>query len=193
MNDKINNMKTVIESYKHGNDRIDISNLESVENNLVLDKDSHDKLSSAYRNAIVADQDYAIAEQQYTDVIGTPYIDGKEVDTTNPVKWDEVFDKVEFKNGKAKQVIKQIQDTIDDDDDLMSAIDRDFEQRTDDEGNEVITEEQAENLRTEVPVTDPEAEFKDDVEKNRRSEAERKNPTIDTFLNEFAPETDSQR
>lgn len=166
INDKINNIKPIIEKYANEDETIDVNNLEVVENKLALDKDEHDKLTEAYRQSFVADQDLEFAFQQYERIIGEAYLNDKKIDYTKQVDWGKEFDNVTFKNGHARDVFKEIQDTIDDDNDLASVIDEDFENRTDDEGNEVITPEDAEVIENSAPQNDPEQEFKKDVEES---------------------------
>ena len=166
INDRINNLKPIIKKYTNEDETIDIDNLEAVESKLTLDKEEHDKLTEAYRQSFVADQDLDLAFQQYERVIGETYLNGEKVDYTKNINWGNEFDNVTFKNGHAKDVFKEIQDTIDDDNDLASVIDEDFENRTDDEGNEVITPEQAEVVENTVPENNPDEEFEKDVEES---------------------------
>ena len=164
INDKINNLKPVISKYTNEDESIDINNLESVETKLALDKDTHDKLTEAYRQLFVADQDLALAQDNYNRVVGEAYLNGTQVKPTDKVDWAKEFDNVTFKNGHAADVFKEIQDTIDDDNDLASVIDEDFEDRTDENGEEVITPEQAEVVEESAPENNPEQEFINDIQ-----------------------------
>ena len=164
INDKINNLKPVISKYTNEDESIDINNLESVETKLALDKDTHDKLTEAYRQLFVADQDLALAQDNYNRVVGEAYLNGTQVKPTDKVDWAKEFDNVTFKNGHAADVFKEIQETIDDDNDLASVIDEDFEDRTDENGEEVITPEQAEVVEESAPENNPEQEFINDIQ-----------------------------
>lgn len=166
INDRINNLKPVIKKYTNEDETIDIDNLEVVESKLALDKDEHDKLTEAYRQSFVADQDLDLAFQQYERVIGETYLNNKKVDYTKNIDWGKEFDNVTFKNGHAADVFKEIQETIDDDNDLASVIDEDFENRTDDGGNEIITPEEDKVAENTIPENNPDEEFKKDVEQN---------------------------
>lgn len=166
INDRINNLKPIIKKYTNEDETIDIDNLEAVESKLTLDKEEHDKLTEAYRQSFVADQDLDLAFQQYERVIGETYLNNEKVDYTNKIDWGKEFDNVTFKNGHAADVFKEIQETIEDDNDLASVIDEDFENRTDDEGNEVITPEEAKVAENTIPENNPDEEFKKDVEQS---------------------------
>lgn len=163
INDKINNLKPVINKYTNEDESIDINNIESVETKLALDKEVHDNLTEAYRQLFVADQDLALAQQNYNRVIGDAYLNGELVAPTDKVDWANEFNNVTFKNGNAADVFKEIEETIDDDNDLASVIDEDFEDRTDENGNETITPEQSEVIEESAPANDPEKEFIDDI------------------------------
>lgn len=166
INDRINNLKPIIKKYTNEDETIDIDNLEAVESKLTLDKEEHDKLTEAYRQSFVADQDLDFAFQQYERVIGETYLNDEKIDYTKNVDWGKEFDNVTFKNGHAADVFKEIQETIDDDNDLASVIDEDFENRTDNEGNEVITPEEAKVAENTIPENNPDEEFKKDVEES---------------------------
>lgn len=162
-NDQIDNLKKVIESYTHEDESIDVNSIESIEQSLVLNKQDHDKLTEAYRQVMVADQDLDLAMTQYERVVGKAHLNGKPIDRGQKVEWGKEYDNVTFVGGDAKSVIKEIKDTINDDNDLASVIDEDFEDRTDDEGNEVISEQQAEDLEKQPAVqNDPVKEFVED-------------------------------
>lgn len=59
--------------------------------------------------------------------------------------------------------MKSTQDTIDDDNDFMSVVLQDFQDRTDDEGNEIISPEEKEEIEEAPLANDPEQEFKEEV------------------------------
>ncbi len=160
--DQINNLKGEIQSYTNAEVDTDINSVDSVEKSLVLDKTIHDELSEAYRASIVARQDFDLALDQYETIVGNAYIDGKEADLTENVNWDEILDKVTFKGGDAASVIKQYEETIDDDNDLASTIDEHFDTHTDDNGNEIVTED----ADDEVPANNPDEEFHEDLKKD---------------------------
>lgn len=173
-NDQIDNLKKVIESYTHEDESIDVNSIESIEQSLVLNKQDHDKLTEAYRQVMVADQDLDLAMTQYERVVGKAHLNGKPIDRGQKVEWGKEYDNVTFVGGDAKSVIKEIKDTINDDNDLASVIDEDFEDRTDDEGNEVISEQQAEDLEKQPAVqNNPVKEF---VEDGRKPTEEAKKP-----------------
>lgn len=164
VNDRINNLKPVINKYANEDETVDINNIESVEVKLALHKDMHDNLVEAYRQSFMADMDLDLAMQNYSRVVGDAYIGDKKIEDTDNIDWSKEFDNITFKDGHAADVFKEIQDTIDDDNDLSSVIDEDFDDRTDDNGEEVITPERAEAEEQKVPVNDPEKEFIDDIE-----------------------------
>ena len=167
-NDQIDNLKKVIQSYVKDNKPVDIDDVESIEHGLVLNKQDHDKLSEAYRQVFVADQDLDLAMAQYERVVGKAYLNGKAVEPNEKVNWGEEFDNVTFVGGDVKNVIREIKETIKDDDDLASSIDEDFEDRTDDNGEEVISEQEAEDLEHTPPVeNDPVKEFTEDNKKQK--------------------------
>lgn len=166
---QINDLKSEIQSYTNTDVDTDINSVDSVEKSLVLDKTIHDELSEAYRASIIARQDYDLALNQYETVVGKAYIDGKEADLTENVKWDEILDKVTFKGGNVASVIKQYEDTIDDDNDLASTIDEHFDTHTDDNGNELVTEDTAD----EVPTNNPAEEFHEDLKKDVEKQQEK--------------------
>ena len=173
-NDQIDNLKKVVQSYVKDNKPVDIDDVESIEHGLVLNKQDHDKLSEAYRQVFVADQDLDLAMAQYERVVGKAHLNGKAVELNEKVNWGEEFDNVTFVGGDVKNVIREIKETIKDDDDLASSIDEDFEDRTDDNGEEVISEQEANNLEHTPPVeNDPVKEF---VEDGRKHTEETKKP-----------------
>lgn len=135
-----------------------------------MNKPTHDDLASAYHDIIAADQDYELALEQYEGVVGKMKLNGEDVAPGKQVDYDKEFDNITFVDGHAKDVIKQIHDTFEDDNDLASVIAEDFDKRTDDEGNEVVTPEEATaEESTVVPETDPEEEFVRNVEGGRKS------------------------
>lgn len=167
VDDSIKNMRSVISSYTHGDDTIDIDSIESIEKSLVLNKETHNKLSEAARAELVAAQDYDLAIRQYQKVVGKAYKNNEEIDTSKKVEWDKILNEVEFKDGDVKSIIKEIQDTIQDDDDLASVIDEDFEDRTDSEGNEIITPKEAEETVKVAPENNPVEEARAERQKER--------------------------
>lgn len=170
-NDQIDNLKKVVQSYVKDNKPVDIDDVESVEHGLVLNKQDHDKLSEAYRQVFVADQDLDLAMAQYERVVGKAHLNGKAVEPNEKVNWGEEFDNVTFIGGDVKNVIREIKETIKDDDDLASSIDEDFEDRTDDNGEEVISEQEVDNLEHTPPVeNDPVKEFTEDNKKQKEAQ-----------------------
>lgn len=112
VNDKLNNLRKLVESYTNENEAIDINNIESVEKYLVLDKENHDNISEAYRQNIMTGFDMDLATEQYEKVVGEAVLNGEKVSPTSDTKWDEEFGNVTFKNGNAKSVIREIRETV---------------------------------------------------------------------------------
>ena len=176
-NDLINNLKKAVQSYVKENKPVDIDDVESVEHGLVLNKQDHDKLTEAYRQMYVADQDLDLAKSQYERVVGKAHLNGKPIESNQKVNWGEQFDNVTFVGGDAKSVINEIKETIKDDNNLASSIDEDFEDRTDENGEEIISEQEAENLEHTPPVeNDPVKEFVEDGRKQEQQVKEEPSP-----------------
>lgn len=178
VNSLIDNMKPVINKYTNEDETIDINNIEAVETKLTVDKQAHDKLTEAYRQQLTTEHDLELAFDQYERVIGEAWINDKKVDYKTKIDWNKEFNNVTFKNGHAEGVFRDIQNTIDDDNDLASSIDRDFENRTDENGNEIATPEQEQNIENTPAQNNPEEEFKEDI----KSAAQASNPVVETTV-----------
>ena len=130
-----------------------------------MDKTNHDTLTDLYRQVLLATDDFELAKDQYESIVGKAYLDDKEITPDTKFDANADFDRITYKGGKAKDVIARTEETLQDDDDFMSVVQEDFDERTDDEGNEVITPEEKEEIQEEAPVNNPEEEFKEEVMK----------------------------
>ena len=162
-NNQIKLFRSVIQKQLRPDRNLNLESIEDTESNLVLDKPNHDALSSLFYNDIVAGQDLELAQESYDRVVGEAYKDGKKIEDFSKINPEEDFESITFKRGYAKNVIDEIYATINDDEDLASAVQRDFEQRTDDYGNEIISPEQKQRVESTPPPSDPEQEFKQEI------------------------------
>lgn len=140
-----------------------LDTVEDVEQNYVLDKTNHDTLTDLYRQVLLATDDFELAKNQYESIVGKAYLDDKEITPDTKFDANADFDRITYKGGKAKDIIAQTEETLQDDDDFMSVVQEDFDERTDDEGNEIITPEEKEEIQEEAPANNPEEEFKEEV------------------------------
>ena len=162
LNKRIALSKPIVRKYIK-NDTINLDNLEEFEQEAVLSKEWHDALANSYSQLLLAEDDYNLAKDTYINIVGDAYVDGKPLEEVTEFDPDEDFEKVTFKNGKAKGTIKEIYATMEDDDDLVSAIAEDYDQRTDENEEEIITPEEKEEIQETAPVNNPEEEFKEEV------------------------------
>ena len=162
LNKRIELNKPIVRKYIK-NDVLNLDSLEEFEQEAVLDKTWHDTLSDSYGQLLLAEDDYTLAKDTYKDLVGHAYVDGKPYEDVEDFDATRDFDKVEFKNGKAKKVVKEIHDTIQDDNDFVSTIAEDYDQRTDDDENEIVTPEEKEEIQEAAPDNNPEEEFKEEV------------------------------
>ena len=162
LNKRIALSKPVVRRYIK-NDTLNLDNLEEFEQEVVLSKDWHDTLSNSYSQLLLAEDDYNLAKDTYTSVVGDAYIDGTPLEEVKEFDPEKDFDKVTFKNGKAKDTIKEVYATMEDDDNLASVIEEDHDERTDENEEEIITPEEKEEIQETAPVNNPEEEFKEEV------------------------------
>lgn len=159
LNKRIENIRPVVQKYVK-RDNINYENAEEFENEAVQNKEAHDKLTDSYAKMLLAQDDYDLAIQQYDNIVGEAYVGDSLVRDTKDFDAERDFNKVEYKNGKAKQVIKEIYETMQDDDDLVSSIEKDHDERTDENEEEIITPEEKEEIQETAPENNPEEEFK---------------------------------
>lgn len=173
VNENIARLRPFIKPIASESSDIDINNLEDVERELVFDRESHDTLKKLYKDQYAAQDDLELAEQHYIDVVGTPKIKDKESGKFREIKpgekinYAEQIDNIKYEGGKAKKVIKQIQATIDDDEDLQGVIQRDYRERVAreeaaaeaEEGGVAATEAEPTEEPEGAPAATPEEEF----------------------------------
>jgi len=160
---KIKIAKPFVSKITNAEETTNLDNVEDVERDLITDRTDHDELVDLYRQVLLASDDYEFAKEQYNRIIGKAYLDGKEISDGTKFDVNADIDRITFKGGKAKKIMKATQDTIDDDNDFMSVVLQDFQDRTDDEGNEIISPEEATNIEESAPENNPEEEFKEEV------------------------------
>ena len=165
VNARIRVNRPVIAKLVNAPEGANLDTVEDVEQNYVLDKTNHDTLTDFYRQVLLATDDFELAKDQYESIVGKAYLDDKEITPDTKFDANADFDRITYKGGKAKDVIARTEETLQDDDDFMSVVQEDFDERTDDEGNEVITPEEKEEIQEEAPVNNPEEEFKEEVMK----------------------------
>ena len=159
MNKRIENIKPVVQKYVR-RDNINYENVEEFENEAVQNKEAHDKLTDSYAKLLLAQDDRDLAVQQYDNIVGEAYVGDKLVRDIQDFDATRDIDKVEYKNGNAKSTIKEIYETMQDDDDLVSSIEKDHDERTDENEEEIITPEEKEEIQETAPENNPEEEFK---------------------------------
>jgi hypothetical protein len=77
-------------------------------------------LSKSYQSVLLAEDDYKLARDQYEKITGKAEVDGEPLEQVQDFNATRDFDKVTFKDGKAKSVIEEIYNTIQDDEDFVS-------------------------------------------------------------------------
>ena len=163
VNDRLKISKPAVAKITNAAETTNLDNVEDVERDLITDRTNHDELVDLYKQVLLATNDYDLAKEQYDLITGKAYLDDKELTPDVEFDMNNDIDRITFKGGQAKKVMKATQDTIDDDNDFMSVVLQDFQDRTDNEGNEIISPEEKEEIE-ETPMTnDPEQEFKEEV------------------------------
>ena len=162
LNKRIAITKPVVQKYVKRED-VNYDSAEEFENEAVQNKEAHDKLTDSYAKLLLAQDDYDLAVQQYDNIVGDAYVGDNLVRDMKDFDAERDFDKVVYKNGKSKDTIKEIYETMQDDDDLVSSIEKDHDERTDENEEEIITPEEKEEIQESVPENNPEEEFKEEV------------------------------
>ena len=155
--------KSAVVKLTNPTDATNLDNVEDIERDLITDRTDHDELVDLYRQVLLATDDYDLAKEQYDRIIGIAYLDDKELAPGAKFDMNNDIDRIIFKNGQAKKIMKATQDTVNDDDDFLSVFLQDFQDRTDDEGNEIISPEEKQEIEEEAPKNNPEEEFKKEV------------------------------
>lgn len=163
VNARIKINKPVVSKLTNASETTNLDNVEDVERDLITDRTNHDELVDLYRQVLLATDDYEFAKEQYDRITGKAYLDGEEITDGTQFDMNKDIDRITFKGGQAKKIMKSTQDTIDDDNDFMSVVLQDFQDRTDDEGNEIISPEEKEEIEEAPLANDPEQEFKEEV------------------------------
>lgn len=163
LNDRIKVNKTVIAKLTNAQQNTNLDSFEDIERDLINDRTDHDELVDLYRQVLLATDDYNLAKEQYDRIVGTAYLDDKQIDPTTKFNMNEDIDRITFKGGEAKKIMKATQNTINDDNDFMSVVLQDYQDRTNDEGEEIISPEEKKDIEQSAPENNPEQEFKEEV------------------------------
>lgn len=155
--------KTALQKLPGISSTTSLESLESVEKDLVRDPSNHEELVDLYRQVLIAEDDYELAKQQYNRITGKAYLDDNEITDFNKIDAEKDFDRISFKDGEAKKIMAATKETIDDDNDFMSVVSQDFADRTDDEGNDIISPEEKQEAEEKAPENNPEQEFEEEL------------------------------
>lgn len=99
LNMRIKINKPVVKKLTNAAETTNLDAIEDVERDLITDRTNHDELVDLYREVLVATDDYEIAKKQYDRIVGTAYLDGKEITEDTQFDMNNDIDRVTFKNG----------------------------------------------------------------------------------------------